>query len=174
MTYLLHTTHAARNGSRAGLGITMIQWALFMRSRAAQLQSELAAGEIPGIPANSTIYGVGRGEGGWSLFGTDDDGTVELPSGDTADSLLGALLNSTTTTESGNAIAISPSMAQAMRMSSAANEWLAYALMLAGWLLVLSSVFAYLRAVRWAAAIRRSTAGASEESENAAPVIIIA
>lgn len=150
----------------------MIQWALYMRSRAAQLQSELAAGEIPGMPANATIYGVGRGEGGWSLFGTDDDGAVELPTGETADALFGALLN-TTTTESG-AIAISPAMAQAMRMSSVANEWLAYALMLAGWLLVLSSVFAYLRAVRWASAIRRSTAGASDEGEHAAPIIVIA
>lgn len=25
LTYLLHTTHAAKNGSRAGLGITLIQ-----------------------------------------------------------------------------------------------------------------------------------------------------
>jgi hypothetical protein len=25
LTYVLHTTHAAKNGSRAGLGITLIQ-----------------------------------------------------------------------------------------------------------------------------------------------------
>ncbi|KIJ52498.1 hypothetical protein M422DRAFT_26081 [Sphaerobolus stellatus SS14] len=34
-TYLLHTTHAARYGSRAGLGITVIQYAFFLRRRAA-------------------------------------------------------------------------------------------------------------------------------------------
>lgn len=31
LTYLLHTTHAAKNGSRAGLGITLIQWGFYMR-----------------------------------------------------------------------------------------------------------------------------------------------
>lgn len=32
LTYLLHTTHAAKNGSRAGLGVTLIQYGLYMRS----------------------------------------------------------------------------------------------------------------------------------------------
>ena len=33
LTYLLHTTHAAKNGSKAGLGITFIQYGFYMRSR---------------------------------------------------------------------------------------------------------------------------------------------
>ena len=33
LTYLLHTTHAAKLGSRAGLGITLIQYGFAMRSR---------------------------------------------------------------------------------------------------------------------------------------------
>ncbi|KAK2460897.1 hypothetical protein APHAL10511_007367 [Amanita phalloides] len=32
LTYLLHTTHAAKYGSRAGLGLTLIQYGLFSRS----------------------------------------------------------------------------------------------------------------------------------------------
>lgn len=32
LTYLLHTSHAAKNGSRAGLGITLIQYGLYIRS----------------------------------------------------------------------------------------------------------------------------------------------
>ncbi|KAK4118660.1 hypothetical protein N657DRAFT_713455 [Parathielavia appendiculata] len=32
LTYLLHSTHAAKNGSRAGLGITLIQYGFYMRS----------------------------------------------------------------------------------------------------------------------------------------------
>jgi hypothetical protein len=32
LTYLLHTTHAAKNGSRAGLGITLIQYGFYMRA----------------------------------------------------------------------------------------------------------------------------------------------
>jgi len=31
LTYLLHTTHAARNGSRAGLGVTLIQYGFYMK-----------------------------------------------------------------------------------------------------------------------------------------------
>lgn len=32
LTYLLHSTHAAKNGSRAGLGITLIQYGFYMKS----------------------------------------------------------------------------------------------------------------------------------------------
>jgi hypothetical protein len=33
LTYLLHTTHAARLGSRAGLGVTLIQYGFALRRR---------------------------------------------------------------------------------------------------------------------------------------------
>lgn len=33
LTYLLHTTHAAKNGSRAGLGITLVQYGFYMKGR---------------------------------------------------------------------------------------------------------------------------------------------
>jgi hypothetical protein len=33
LTYLLHTTHAARLGSRAGLGVTLIQYGFALRSK---------------------------------------------------------------------------------------------------------------------------------------------
>src|SRR5690349_23859465 len=31
LTYLLHTTHAAKNGSRAGLGLTFVQYGFYMK-----------------------------------------------------------------------------------------------------------------------------------------------
>ncbi|PFH58609.1 hypothetical protein XA68_13450 [Ophiocordyceps unilateralis] len=34
LTYLLHSTHAAKNGSRAGLGITLIQYGFYMKGTA--------------------------------------------------------------------------------------------------------------------------------------------
>lgn len=34
LTYLLHTTHAAKNGSRAGLGITLVQYGFYMKGTA--------------------------------------------------------------------------------------------------------------------------------------------
>ncbi|KAF8461072.1 hypothetical protein BDZ91DRAFT_772929 [Kalaharituber pfeilii] len=33
LTYLLHSSHAAKNGSRAGLGVTLIQYGFYMRSQ---------------------------------------------------------------------------------------------------------------------------------------------
>lgn len=37
LTYLLHTTHAAKNGSRAGLGVTLVQYGFYMRSSGAKV-----------------------------------------------------------------------------------------------------------------------------------------
>lgn len=34
LTYLLHTTHAAKNGSRAGLGVTLVQYGFYLNSSA--------------------------------------------------------------------------------------------------------------------------------------------
>ncbi|KAF8250158.1 hypothetical protein K440DRAFT_597611 [Wilcoxina mikolae CBS 423.85] len=48
LTYLLHTTHAAKNGSRAGLGITLVQFGFMMRGRS----EDDAAGNSP--PAETT------------------------------------------------------------------------------------------------------------------------
>ena len=44
LTYLLHTTHAAKNGSRAGLGITLVQFGFMMRGRS---DSDDTAGGAP-------------------------------------------------------------------------------------------------------------------------------
>ena len=40
LTYLLHTTHAAKNGSRAGLGITLIQYGFYMKQSGLSTPSE--------------------------------------------------------------------------------------------------------------------------------------
>ena len=58
LTYLLHTTHAAKNGSRAGLGITLIQYGFTMRSIPA-VQDPAANGDpnAPGgVPADPNAH----------------------------------------------------------------------------------------------------------------------
>ena len=47
LTYLLHTTHAAKNGSRAGLGITLVQTGFGLRS----------SGVIPSDPSTDPSFG---------------------------------------------------------------------------------------------------------------------
>ncbi|TKA82103.1 hypothetical protein B0A55_01806 [Friedmanniomyces simplex] len=45
LTYLLHTTHAAKHGSRAGLGITLVQYGFQMRYASSSGSTD------PGVPA---------------------------------------------------------------------------------------------------------------------------
>jgi hypothetical protein len=56
LTYLLHTTHAARFGSRAGLGVTLIQYGFALRSRPEEDQNQ---------------------NGWWSVSGTYNNGPQE-------------------------------------------------------------------------------------------------
>ena len=68
LTYLLHTTHAAKYGSRAGLGITMLQYGFALRNRDPTTQEDYwptldVAEPTPSEPslnlnANSTIISV--------------------------------------------------------------------------------------------------------------------
>ena len=53
LTYLLHTTHAARFGSRAGLGVTLIQYGFALRG-----------GKPEEDTSNSGWWGVGNGQYG--------------------------------------------------------------------------------------------------------------
>jgi hypothetical protein len=46
LTYLLHTTHAAKNGSRAGLGITLVQYGFYMKGSGSQASTP-ANGQDP-------------------------------------------------------------------------------------------------------------------------------
>lgn len=48
LTYLLHTTHAAKYGSRAGLGITLIQYGWALRSRSESLDLPFQPDELSG------------------------------------------------------------------------------------------------------------------------------
>ncbi|KAG9304152.1 hypothetical protein G9A89_019714 [Geosiphon pyriformis] len=45
LTYLLHTSHAAKNGSRAGLGFTLVQYGFYLRGKAMQEENYSYYGE---------------------------------------------------------------------------------------------------------------------------------
>jgi hypothetical protein len=48
LTYLLHSTHAAKNGSRTGLGITLIQYGFYMKDRNSGSGADGMAASQPG------------------------------------------------------------------------------------------------------------------------------
>ncbi|EGG02437.1 uncharacterized protein MELLADRAFT_75467 [Melampsora larici-populina 98AG31] len=125
LTYLLHTTHAAKNGSRAGLGITLIQYGLYSRTRSNENPSNsFTAEELS--KTNGTLNGL---DANWGFGGPDWDGSTSS-------------LHQQATVEG------------QVHISSMANEWLSYVLIAIGWFLLLGGLVNYWRAVRWARAVR--------------------
>lgn len=157
LTYLLHTTHAARCGSRAGLGITLIQYGFYLRTRAA----EIAEGKIidnSGFSGGGVAVSPGAGSGG-GWFGDDMDNGREdgasarrgwisrmvQPSQPTLD---GATLADLFAAQAdGQPVNVGDqNLTDSMSQST---EWLAYVLMVIGWTILLSSVLSYWRIWRW-------------------------
>ncbi|KAI9491681.1 hypothetical protein BDB00DRAFT_476003 [Zychaea mexicana] len=58
LTYLFHTTHAGKNGSRAGLGITFVQFGFYIGSRGQNEDGEGGSGgeELDGDQADIVAY----------------------------------------------------------------------------------------------------------------------
>lgn len=187
LTYLLHTTHAARCGSRAGLGITLIQYGFYLRTRAVQLSEDGNAGGIPGgdfgdgtepqtfawwggtivYPGSPTSTSVAAAPSARNPLW---DPPVDPPAPTQPSSALSAIAASATTTAV-NALSTGGAATNSIASAFAAegdglpanttsdasqnmtSEWLAYALMVIGWFLLLSSVLSYWRVHRWGRAL---------------------
>lgn len=151
LTYLLHTTHAARFGSRAGLGVTLIQYGFALRSRMDSTDGEPASW------------------GNWKLHPPPSTGSD--PYGSSYNSTLPSLGtvgagSSTTTDQTGSVFA------------DATTEWLSFFLMtigkltilysqqtnfnfhMLGWFILLTSILGFWRVKRWERGILASQRGA--------------
>lgn len=130
LTTLLSTSHAAKNGSRAGLGVTLIQYGLY-------LGQELS--ENAQFAADQSGAGGSTGKDDWTAFwGTPD----------TASSA-GAVVQSATSTAASAIATGASSLSVAVNstdpwdgpilldgnsaMSGVANSWISMVLMIAGW-----------------------------------------
>jgi hypothetical protein len=73
LSYLLHTTHAAKYGSRAGLGLTLIQYGFYSRTASVNAAERAAAIQSTGNGQEKTV---------WYLSGVDNSAniTVTAPS----------------------------------------------------------------------------------------------
>ena len=76
LTYLLHTTHAAKNGSLAGLGITLVQFGFGMKGATFKApDAEPPKGDFSGAPTDPNSHDFtgtdptdgGAGDGGASV-----------------------------------------------------------------------------------------------------------
>ena len=173
LTYLLHTTHAARCGSRAGLGVTLIQYGFYLRTRAA----EIAEGKIIGsgdFGEGGVAISPGAGGGGW--FDENPDGgdtggtrrrrgwisrTVQAAQSSADGATLADLFAAQADGQPVNVgdQNITDSMSQS-------TEWLAYVLMVIGWTLLLSSTLSYWRIWRWGKSLVDAAHREQESSTN--------
>lgn len=124
LTYLLHTTHAAKNGSRAGLGITLVQYGFYMRSSAARGSTPPPDGlqYVPPVDPNSP----------------DFDPTK------LADSA--AAIAAIAQTQATVAAESSSSSSESGLARIASSEWFAYGLMIVGWFILIRAVTDYFKA----------------------------
>ncbi|KAK4050503.1 hypothetical protein OIO90_005086 [Microbotryomycetes sp. JL221] len=172
LTYLLHTTHAAKNGSRAGLGITMIQLGFYLKQRADHPELFEMPGDLSGLDGTADFDKDDPSN--WSWWGgmaPPIDPEVDMAASATTSALgslptqvhnaLGGIFNSSHPSAMRNATNGMPSLTGQMseeemiRMSTAANEWMAFMMITLGSFLIVGAVLSYWRAVRWARAVQQ-------------------
>ena len=121
LTYLLHTTHAAKNGSKAGLGITLVQYGFYMRS------------------GRSTVPPPTNGQDP-AFTAPQDPNSNDFDPNAVSDSAAAA---------AAAAMAESSQQAATNGATSVANsDWLAYALMIVGWFILIRAVSDFFKARR--------------------------
>lgn len=122
LTYLLHSTHAAKNGSRAGLGVTLIQYGFYMKSTST---------------GNSGSNGAGMSAAGAAAAGSSTDEGYASPPDPNAHSFDPSTVSNSGTGNSGSSF-----------QDMASSEWVAYVLMVVGWFILIRAISDYLRARR--------------------------
>ncbi|TFK43410.1 hypothetical protein BDQ12DRAFT_674930 [Crucibulum laeve] len=139
LTYLMHTSHAARLGSRAGLGITLINYGFALRSRLDATDGSNPEnngwGEWDGSSGSHPTFGSAAEADAWYNHGGSDNSTSMFPN---------------LTEDQANTL-----------VTDATTEWLSFFLMTVGWFILLTSVLGFWRVKRWEHGIMASQRGAS-------------
>ncbi|KZT12763.1 uncharacterized protein LAESUDRAFT_639978 [Laetiporus sulphureus 93-53] len=129
LTYLLHTTHAAKLGSRAGLGITLIQYGFAMRRETTEGSGY--QGSTTGDPWDRPHFSNAK---------------------EAEDFYHG--MNSTMMSGSGSDVV--PDVDNPFVVGDTASEWISFLLMTIGWFILLTSLLGFWRVKRWERGILNS------------------
>ncbi|TFK29375.1 hypothetical protein FA15DRAFT_664319 [Coprinopsis marcescibilis] len=147
LTYLLHTSHAARLGSRAGLGVTFIQYGFALRAR-----------------LNDPSEGSGSSESIWAEWKqTSATPTATAEDGAPTSYTFGGFYHANATaglTEE-----------QATLIADATTEWLSFFMMTIGWFVLLTSLLGFYRVKRWERSILASQQATQSRDTTQTPVI---
>lgn len=128
LTYLLHTTHAAKNGSRAGLGLTLVQYGFYMKR---------SPGDNTG-PAGGAADP--SGQFGGSTPPSDPNSHDFDPNAVSAAAAAAAAAASSSATSS--------STGNSTLSTLASSDWVSYLLMIVGWFILIRAISDFLRARR--------------------------
>ncbi|KAF8639718.1 hypothetical protein AX17_000980 [Amanita inopinata Kibby_2008] len=144
LTYLLHTTHAARLGSRAGLGITLIQYGFALRSRMDVNDGEQAtwgSWKLRPTPSSST-----EGNSYYPKYNVSEASSAGAPpASNLSEEQMGSIVADATT------------------------EWLSFFLMTIGWFILLTSILSFWRVKRWERGVLASQREMPMTSRDARP-----
>lgn len=125
LAHLLHTTHAARLGARAGLGITLIQYGFALRER---------------LGSSTSLEAEAAWEETWKSGGR--------PTWPTAAEAGDYYNNGTAVPINGTAPTLTEEQANIL-VADATTEWLSFFLMTVGWFILLTSLLGFWRVKRW-------------------------
>ncbi|GAA5899257.1 Bsd2p [Sporobolomyces salmoneus] len=176
LTYLLHTTHAAKNGSRAGLGITLIQLGFYLKQHTDHgdpIFEDSPSRDETGLNGNA---GPRIDNVRWSWWGGEPEdfdssasstSSANLPTqlSNTLTGVLEASEGRTNSTGLPSLMGNGSTEAELNSMSMATNEWMSFALVTVGSFLLIGGCLSYWRAVRYARAMRQGQ-GPGADSEN--------
>lgn len=129
LTYLLHTTHAAKSGSKAGLGLTLVQYGFYLKS--SRDSDDNGAGAGPAWGDNGTASPDGKYPSDPNSYNFNP-GAVDNAAASSAAAAAAAAGSGS----ADNAATISPS------------EAVSYILMIAGWFILIRAFSNYLQARR--------------------------
>ena len=151
LTTLLSTSHAAKNGSRAGLGVTLIQYGLYLGQEIDDSNQ-----------FNGNFSGSNAGKDDWAAF-WGGQGTPNTASS-AASSAIGSATSSAVAAIATGANASASNSTDPwdgpvlldgnQAMTGMASSWISMVLMIGGYFLLVSSVLGYLKAIRYAKALR--------------------
>ncbi|MCJ1314287.1 hypothetical protein MMC25_007967 [Agyrium rufum] len=134
LTYLLHTTHAAKNGSRAGLGINLIHYGFYMKSSTSRNSGSVdtPVGSDTNVPMDPNAH----------------DFDPHAVADSTASVMAAAMAAAQIEQKDGNG--------DPAQSGFPAAEWMAYVLMIVGWFILIRAVTDFIKARRHEQLVLRS------------------
>jgi len=152
LTYLLHTTHAARFGSRAGLGVTLIQYGFALRN--SRQEDDLSGnswwpaggggpygngvqGDVPAKPKFDTKEEAEEYYRKWNITMVGG-----MPTGTVPGAIVGGMPSGTVPGATMDDINVT-------LVNEATTDWLSFFLMTIGWFILITSLLSFWRVKRW-------------------------